>query len=261
MGRCDSKGVRMRLHGVASVIGPALILLVFLGPASGAILAESTFDTDTDGWTAIGFEGGFLSLPVTCAPGAGNPGGALRHDDDAPSSRPAFFMAPAKFLTALHSATGGSIQWDVATVPALDHTFFSITDIAITSGFFNSAILARVTPPAPPAAYAGYVLSFLVSAGWTFSAGEIRGDDATPLPLATQAQIDAVLADADFLLIRAEYHESVAGTAGPDVVFLDNVRVLDGVPTAVSEPAALLVLGCGLLALGALAWRRSHKRS
>ena len=103
---------------------------------------------------------------MTFAPGGGNPDGALRHDDDAPSARPAFFIAPAKFLTALHSATGGSIQWDVATVPALDHTFFSITDIAITSGFFNPAIVVRVTPPAPPAAYAEYELSFLVGAGW-----------------------------------------------------------------------------------------------
>lgn len=251
----------MRLHGAASVLGLVLILLGLVTPAGGAILAESTFDTDTDGWTALAVQAGFVSVPVTFAPGAGHPGGALRHDDDAPSARSAFFIAPAKFISALHSATGGSIQWDVATLPALDHTSFSITDIGIGVGF-NPAIIARVTPPAPSAAYAEYELSFLVGAGWIFSTGEIRVEDGLPPPpLATQAQIDAVLAGATLLLIRAEYHESVAGTAGPDVVFLDNVRVLDAVTTAVSEPVPLLLLGCGLVAIAATAWRRSRKRS
>ncbi len=253
----------MRLRSaIAIVIGVPLILFGLLVPASGAILAESTFDSDTDGWTAVGFSGGFLSLPVTFAPDAGNPGGALRHDDDSPSARAAFFIAPAKFITALHGAIGGSIQWDVATLPALGHTFFSITDIAIATGFFTDAITAEVTPPAPPdaPAYAEYELNFDVGAGWRLVEGEFRGDEPPPA-LATQAEIDAIVAGATFLLIRAEYHESVTGTPGPDVVFLDNVRVLDGVTTPVPEPAALLVLGSGLVGLGAAAWRRSRATS
>ena len=217
----------MRLHGaVALVIGALLTLLGLLGPASGAILAESTFDSDADGWTAIGFEGfNVLSLPVSFAAGAGNPGGALRHDDDALSARTAFFVAPAKFITALHSATGGSIQWDVATLPALGHTFFaSITDIGIVTGpslgLASTVLFTAVTPPAPPAAptFAEYERSLLVGAGWHFADGPFRGG----APLATQAEIDAVLANAAFLVIRAEYHESLTGAPGPDLVFLDN---------------------------------------
>ena len=247
----------MRLHGVASVIGAPLLLFALLGPASGAILAESTFDTDTDGWTAIGFEGGFLSLPVTFAPGDGNPGGALQHDDDSPAARPAFFIAPAEFITALPSAIGGSIQWDVATLPASGHTFFSLTDIAIADGFLGPAIIAEVIPPATPGAYAEYDLSFLVGQGWRFSDGPVRSTGPPPA-LATQAEIDSVLAGATFLFIRAEYHESATGAPGPDVVFLDNVRVLDAGTTAVPEPATLLWLGCGLVGVGAVAWRRSR---
>ena len=252
----------MKRHGPVAVTIGILTLLGLFGPASGAILAESTFDTDTDGWTAIGFEGGFLSLPVTFASGAGNPGGALQHDDDAPSARAAFFVAPAKFITALHAASGGSIQWDVATLPVAGHTFFSITDIAIASGFFNSAIVAQVTPPSPPAApaYAEYELSFLVGAGWGLLGGEFRGDEPPPA-LATQAEIDAALASATFLLIRAEYHESLTGTPGPDVVLLDNVRVLDGVTVPVPEPTTLLWLGLGVAGVGATASRRRRQQS
>lgn len=256
----------MRLHGaVALVIGAPLILLGLLGPASGAILAESTFDSDADGWTAIGLQGlTFVSLPVAFASGAGNPGGALRHDDDDLSARPAFFVAPAKFIAALHSATGGSVQWDVATLPALGHTpFFSITDIGVVTGqsllLSDAVIFTQVTPPAPPdaPAYAEYELSFLVGHGWLFADGPFRGG----APLATQAEIDAVLADATFLLIRAEYHESLTGTPGPDAVFLDNVRVLDGVTTPVPAPTTLLLLGSGLVGVGATAWRRRRLRS
>lgn len=255
----------MRLHGaVALVIGAPLILLGLLGPASGAILAESTFDSDADGWTAIGFDFfTVLSLPVAFASGDGNPDGALRHEDDALSARSAFFVAPAKFIAALHLATGGSIQWDVATLPALGHTFFSITDIGVATGpslvFSDAVIFTEVTPPAPPDAptYAEYELSFLVADGWRFADGPFRGG----APLATQAEIDAVLADATFLLIRAEYHESLTGTPGPDVVFLDNVRVLDGVTTPVPEPTTLLLLGSGLVGVGATAWRRRRQRS
>lgn len=240
--------------------GVSLVLLALSSPARGAvILAESTFDSDTDGWTAVALQGfSFVPVPVAFAPGMGNPGGALQHVDADLSDRAAFFIAPAKFITALHSATGGSVEWDLSTLPAPGHTFFSRTDIGVIAGpdgllFPAAAIFTQVTSAAPPTApaYAEFELNFLVGDGWRFADGPFRGD----APLATQAEIDEVLAAATLLVIRAEYHESFTGAPGPDLTFLDNVRVL-GQTSAVQEPPTLFLLAFSLLAVAAMAARR-----
>jgi len=184
-------------------------------PASAAVLAVSTFDSGTEGWTAItvGADGNALPSTVSFASGLGNPGGALRHV--APSdSRTSYFEAPSSFVAALRSAVGGSISWDFATINSTDDIFFSDPDIDIRAG--TNHIRRNVTPPAPPISptYLRNSLTFGTDAGWVFF------DGASTSP-ASQAQIDAVLAGAESLRIRAEYWSSFT----PDTTLLDNVVV------------------------------------
>ncbi len=226
----------------------AAILTWGVGNASaGAILAESTFDADIDGWIAITVAAPFTPIPVTFAAGAGNPGGALRHD--APSdSDTSFFVAPGKFVPALHSAVGGSIEWDVSTLHSAADTFFStFADIAMNAvvGADVWRIRLHVTPPAPPdhPAYAHYDVDFDTSEGWLLSI------NLGPNAVATQAQIDTVLAGASLrpdgqaaLFIRAEYFSS----ATPDTAFLDNVRVRNAVPLPASLWLVIAAVALGL---------------
>ena len=196
-------------------------------PVSAAVLAVSTFDSGTEGWTAIRVDMAGNALPgtVSFAAGAGHPGGALRHD--APSdSRTSYFSAPSSFVTALHSAMGGLLSWDIATINSASDIFFSDADIDIRAG--TNHIRRNVTPPAPliSPTYVRYSLTFGTDAGWLFF------DGANTPTTATQAQIDAVLAGAESFTIRAEYWSSFT----PDTTFLDNVVVAGpGVGVALNQ--------------------------
>ena len=219
-------------------IARTLLLGLFLGvlaiPAAAIPIVQSTFDAGTEGWTGIIVDGSII-LPSSASfvAGAGNPGGALRHD--APSdSATSFFLAPATFVIGLHSAVGGSLSWDSSTISHTGDVFFSsFADVNIRAG--SDRLRLDVTPP-PPAthpAYTHYDVAFNVAAGWLLF-------DGTTTTTATQAQIDAVLAGADSFIIRAEYFSgSIA-----DVGFLDNVAVN---PTP--EPATLLLFASTLAAV------------
>jgi hypothetical protein len=207
----------------------ALILVIgfVASPVSASVIATSTFDSGTEGWTAITIDNAGNSFPSTVSfgAGAGNPGGALRHD--APSeSRTSYMSAPAFIVAALHSAAGGFVSWDIATINHMNDIFFSDVDIEIRAG--GTQIRRNVTPPAPPISptYVRYTLGFGTGDGWLF----FNGTSSAP---ATQAQIDAVLAGADTLLIRAEYWSS----ATPDTTFLDNVVVAGPGPAVILNRA------------------------
>jgi hypothetical protein len=202
-------------------------------PVLAAVLAVSTFDSGTDGWTAVtvGADGNALPNTVSFASGLGNPGGALRHV--APSdSRTSYFEAPSSFVAALRSAVGGSISWDFATIKSPDDLFFpppgSDPDIDIRAGtnHIRRNVVTAATAPISPT-YLRNSLTFGTDAGWVF----FDGANTSP---ATQAQIDAVLAGAESLRIRAEYWSSFT----PDTSFLDNVVVAGpGVGVALNRSA------------------------
>ena len=209
--------MRLRTRIVCALIltGSLLASPVVTRSVSAAVLAKSTFDAGTEGWTAITVDAAGNATPSTLsfAAGAGNPGGALRHN--APSdSRTSYLSAPSFIVTALHSAAGGSVSWDISTINTTNDLFFSEVDIDIRAG--TNHIRRNVTPPAPPISpnYVRYSLGFGTGAGWLF----FNGVSTTT---ATQAQIDAVLAGAESFTIRGEYWSSMT----PDTTLLDNVVV------------------------------------
>lgn len=163
-------------------IGSLLVMGPAASPVSAAVIATSTFDSGTDGWTAITIDIAGNSFPstVSFAAGAGNPGGPLRHL--APSeSRTSYFSAPPFIVGALRSAQGGFVSWDISTINQPSDLFFSETDVEIRAG--GARIRRNVTPPAPPTAgsYVRYTLGFNTGAGWLF----FDGSTTTP---ASQAQ-------------------------------------------------------------------------
>jgi len=209
--------MRSRIGVVFTLIltGCLLASPVVTRSVSAAVLAKSTFDTGTDGWTAITVDvaGNITPSTVSFEAGLGNPGGALRHN--APSdSRTSYMLAPSFIVTALRSAAGGSVSWDISTIKTANDLFFSDVDIDIRAG--TNHIRRNVTPPAPPVSptYVRYSLGLGIGAGWLFF-------DGANTTTATQAQIDAVLAGAESLTIRAEYWSSMP----PDTTLLDNVVV------------------------------------
>jgi hypothetical protein len=200
------------------VTGFLLASVLITDPVSAGVLAVSTFDSGTDGWTAVRIDVMGNAIPGNVSTdGGGNPGGALRHD--APSdSRTSYLSAPSPFMGALHGAIGGSISWDLTTINTPTDIFFSdpIGDIDIRAG--ANHIRRNVTPPAPPVSptFARYFLTFGTDSAWQFCT-----DPCASTTTASQDQINAVLAGADSLLIRGEYWSSFT----PDTTLLDNVIV------------------------------------
>jgi hypothetical protein len=206
-------GIGLALILTASIVASGLLA----SPASANVLAVSTFDSDTEGWTAVTIDsaGNVFPSSVSLAAGLGNPGGALRHN--APSdSRTSYLVAPPAFVNALRNAIGGSIWWDLSTINTPQDIFFTAYDIDIRAG--GNHIRRSVTPPAPPISptYARYALAFEPGSGWEFCTDPCPGTTG-----ASQVQINAVLAGAEGLMIRGEYWSS----ATPDTSLLDNVIV------------------------------------
>jgi hypothetical protein len=205
-------------------------LLLAVSPVAAGVLAVSTFDSGTDGWTAVTLDAAGNANPssVSVGSGLGNAGGALRHN--APSdSRTSYFSAPSGFINALHGAGGGFIAWDLTTINAPGDIFFSETDVEIRAG--ATRLRRNVTPPAPPISptYARHTLNFGTGAGWLFF-------DGSGTTTASQEQINSVLAGADTLLIRAEYWSSFTA----DTSLLDNPMIVSpGLGIAINRSVAV----------------------
>jgi hypothetical protein len=229
----------------------AIAMASVVGHAGAQILIQNTFDVDNQGWTSIGFSAAgtaFVSPSLTWVDGAGNPGGAVRYDSPINPPYTAFFLAPANVDTALHSAIGGSISWDLTTLHDPSATFLignGRSDIIIRAG--TDSIRQIVTAPAGPpsdGSFAHYSLDFSTASDWRFNG---------LTTVATQAQIDAVLLNASTMLIRADYWDRNLPTSS----ILDNVQISAPIPEP--ETYAMLLAGLGLL--GFAARRRKQKEA
>ncbi|MFO0829423.1 MAG: laminin B domain-containing protein [Phycisphaerales bacterium] len=169
----------------------------------------STFDVDSEGWTALGD----FSAPVTWVATGGNPGGHIKVVDSV-SGGVVYFRAPDKFLGDRSAAYGRTLTFDLKQTISGSPNQFDAVDVFLTGGGLTLAFDLANNPPI------GSWQSFSVplsEAGWRLNT--LTG------PSASAADMLVALSSLTDLRIRAEYQ------TGADTDYLDNV-VLDATPTA-----------------------------
>jgi hypothetical protein len=215
----------MRIHGLLL----ALALALALPGARAAILVESTFDTDAEGWRIGEFFSNAGDSAPTYLSSGGNPGGFIRTGD---TFAVVAFQAPAPFLGDKSAAYGGVLHVEQRLVSSdgLNYPMVLLSDGSLRLQF-------RTVPPG--VAWTAYDIPLLAAAGWEVSDG---GDNANDKPDATEAQLQQVLANLTLFNLRADWR------SGTDRTDLDNVRIL-----AIPEPEsyALMLAGLGLLGFAA----------
>lgn len=159
---------------------------------------QSTFDGGIDGWSFIADVKDFHWTDT-----GGNPGGYLEAVDYA-TGELWYFVAPQKFLGDKSAYSGGSLQFDLKQSAADNQ--INADDIVITGGGLT---LALDTLDNPGTDWTHYSVAFDTSSDWRV--GTRTGD------VATQAQIDTVLANITGLNIRGEFIN------GNDTGGIDNV--------------------------------------
>jgi hypothetical protein len=214
-GGAQHGGVHMK-HMLVIVMTAVLIMAG--RTATAEVLVQSTFDTGVEGWFV--FLTDVLTLSnIDWVAGAGNPGGAAR--TVAPSDgHTSTFANKIQFPAAMHSASsvGLTLSFDLSTMHDPADTFFTATeDIGIiqTTGVAGKRIVLGNFFTAAPAihpAFSHYEIAFTQAQGWDYVENGVRAR-------ATQAQIDAALANAATLAIRGEFWSGPT----PDTTFLDNV--------------------------------------
>lgn len=163
----------------------------------GARIA-SRFDSGIDGWSFVADVKEFDWIPS-----GGNPGGFLQAVDYAHGDT-WYFVAPEKFLGDKSAYIGGTLSFDLKQDPITSQ--FDQSDVLITGG---GRTIAFDTEENPGLDWTSYSVTLDTSTDWRL--GDIWGEAAS------QAEIDAVLADIDSLWIRGEF------VTGADTGGLDNV--------------------------------------
>ncbi|MGJ8635367.1 MAG: laminin B domain-containing protein [Phycisphaerales bacterium] len=203
---------------------PALSIIALATSAHAGV--AYSFETDAQGWSIVNDGTGF-----TWDDTIGNNGlGAIRARDVV-SGNIWLFSAPTEDLGNLSGLYNNSISYDILGITG-SHTNLGgdRADIILTGAGLSIGIDAGTQPVNDQWTSASALVS--VAADWriisSFADATLTGS------LATQGQIESVLADMTGLYIRGEY------TNGGDATAIDNV---DFVPS----PGALALLGLGTL--------------
>lgn len=187
-----------------------------LAGASLAHAATSTFDTGSEGWTAVGDAAG----PLTWSAMGGNPGGHVQIPDQVIGGI-TYFVAPESFLGNQSSAYGTMLGFDLKQdYPGASNQFDS-ADVILQGGGLT---LVYDTPYNPPnGSWVSYAIP-LAAGGWRI--------DSLSGAAASGEQIQSVLANLSSLRIRAEFQ------TGADTGSLDNVSL-------VPEPSTFVLFVAG----------------
>ena len=191
-----------------------LISAAFASSSSAEVLAQSTFDTDGDGWLVkdLAFPNpGAPPIPLgTFTPAyhgsGGNPGGYVSFAD--PTANAWYWYAPAKFLGNKQSAYGGKLSFDLAVTGT--GAPFVEEDVILVGGGLT---LVFALPAAPVPGFTSYHIG-LTETGW-------RRDTRLGVP-ATAGDMTTALSALTGIYIRGEYR-----LAMDDVGQIDNI-ILEG---------------------------------
>jgi len=212
-------------------------ILVFLSATAHGmpILAQSTFDTDNEGWRTQELRS-FLNPPILVGSAQVpdyNATGFISDQDV--GSFFTYYAAPASFLGDKSAAFGGSITFDMAiTVLTPDGQGVGRGAILVGGGitlYYDLGIF-------PAATFTAFTVDLSPSTDWKLNS--LSG--STP----TNAEMTTVLGNLTALYLNQEW------ASGTETVSLDNV-----VMAAVPEPSILLLLGFGLAGLGLFRRRRT----
>ncbi len=203
-------------------------------PAAAQTIASSNFTTGAEGWT----NGDFTFLSSTSAV-TWNAGGSITVNDNYGLNA---FVAPSAYLGNQSAAFGGTISF---TLSALANDNLLYSPVALIGA--GLTLFSTIAPP-PAASPTSFSIS-LIGANFT-----LNNPYGPPGTLATDAQLQSVLASLDRLAIQADW------LTGGDTVTLDNVVLAGPAVGAVPEPAtwAMLILGFGVV--GGTLRRRRHVR-
>jgi len=225
---------RMPAGRVCQMKGLLRILLLGAAIASHTVLAalviESTFDTDLDGWTkAPGSDNG---SSLTWVAEGGNPGGFLRYNEAAQGNTDRL-AAPAKFLGDRTEFIGGIFSFDVGT-NILSSPIASTENVI----FIGGGLSLRFDLPMPTVnTWTSFSMDLAPDAGWILASA-----NRAPTP----AEFLQVMSNLTAIHLLADFR---SGTEQP---YFDNIR-LDSIP----EPGSFALLGLG--ALGALLIHRNRR--
>lgn len=183
-------------------------------PGNGTCGAQSSFDSDDEGWRVLGEAHGDSAVPTYQSTG-GNPGGYIEVVDNATGST-WYWDAPEHYLGDQSCAYSGTLRFDLRQ-SSTDNQFDD-DDIVLEGGGLT---LVYNTAENPGTDWTSYSIPLNETAGWS--------NAATAEP-ATQQEMQAVLTDLTALRIRGEFVD------GADVGGLDNVSLSADIPDNPSEP-------------------------